>query len=136
MEKRIGAHLDDADFEDLLIPNVRYAVETLYDVDCVKRMIDYFIAEYSYLAEVVHGEGKLIEDPQLLTPIKLVANLVDSYLAEVATDANLKLATFFAIAAVIPDYVREVDDGLYRAIDIYLKVKENFILSANLMSAI
>jgi len=51
-----------------------------------------------------------------------VAKLVDSYLAEIAPDANLKLSKFIALAEMLPDYARVVDDGLYRAVDIYLKV--------------
>jgi hypothetical protein len=54
-----------------------------------------------------------------------VAKLVDTYLAEIAPDANLKLSKFLALAELLPDYARTVDDGLYRAIDIYLKV-DNF----------
>ena len=52
----------------------------------------------------------------------MVAKLMDGYLAEVAPDTNLKLPKFQALAAVVPDYARPVDDGIYRAIDIYLKV--------------
>lgn len=52
-----------------------------------------------------------------------VAKLIDSYLAEIAPDANLKLSKFIALAETLPDYSRVVDDGLYRSIDIYLKVK-------------
>jgi hypothetical protein len=51
-----------------------------------------------------------------------VAKLVDSYLAEIAPDASLKLSKFIALAEILPDYARVVDDGLYRAVDIYLKV--------------
>lgn len=55
-----------------------------------------------------------------------VAKLIDSYLAEIAPDANLKLTKFIALAEILPDYARVVDDGLYRAIDIYLKVRHPF----------
>jgi hypothetical protein len=51
-----------------------------------------------------------------------VAKLVDNYLAEIAPDANLKLAKFMVIAEALPTHARTVHDGLYRAIDIYLKV--------------
>jgi hypothetical protein len=51
-----------------------------------------------------------------------VAKLVDNYLAEIAPDANLKLTKFITLAEILPEYARVVDDGLYRAIDIYLKV--------------
>jgi hypothetical protein len=57
-----------------------------------------------------------------LLPITLVAKLMDGYLSEVAPDTSLKLPKFQALAAVVPDYARPVDDGIYRAIDIYLKV--------------
>ncbi|XP_072958552.1 BTB/POZ domain-containing protein At5g03250-like isoform X2 [Typha angustifolia] len=89
LEKRIGAQLDEASLEDLLIPNLGYSVETLYDIDCMQRILDHFmLAEHS---------------------------------AEVAPDVNLKLPKFHSLAAVIPEYARPLDDGIYRAIDIYLK---------------
>jgi hypothetical protein len=52
-----------------------------------------------------------------------VGRLMDGYLAEVAPDPYLKLQKFMALIELLPDYARIVDDGLYRAIDIYLKVK-------------
>lgn len=60
-----------------------------------------------------------------------VAKLVDSYLAEIAPDANLKLSKFIALAEILPDYARVVDDGLYRAVDIYLKVPQPIIALEN-----
>lgn len=57
-----------------------------------------------------------------------VAKLVDSYLAEIAPDANLKLSKFIALAEILPDYARVVDDGLYRAVDIYLKVLQSYLM--------
>jgi hypothetical protein len=59
-----------------------------------------------------------------------VAKLVDSYLAEIAPDANLKLSKFIALAEMLPDYARVVDDGLYRAVDIYLKVLHQIFIFA------
>nr|CAB3478504.1 unnamed protein product [Digitaria exilis] len=34
LERRIGVQLEDASLDDLLVPNLGYHVETLYDVDC------------------------------------------------------------------------------------------------------
>jgi hypothetical protein len=48
---------------------------------------------------------------------------VDNYLAEVASDANLKPAKFCELALSLPDHARIYDDGVYRAVDIYLKVR-------------
>ncbi|PKI56374.1 hypothetical protein CRG98_023259 [Punica granatum] len=125
LEKLIGAQLDRALLEDLLIPNMGYSSETLYDIDCVQRMLDHFMAsegEENPLPPSSNcDEGQLVEGSDSLTPMTMVANLIDSYLAEVAPDVNLKIAKFQSLAVVIPDYARPLDDGVYRAIDIYLK---------------
>ncbi|CAD5330675.1 unnamed protein product [Arabidopsis thaliana] len=125
LERRIGNQLDQAALVDLLIPNMGYS-ETLYDVECVLRMIEQFVSSTEQAGIVpspcIIEEGHLGKDgADLLTPTTLVATLVDGYLAEVAPDVNLKLAKFEAIAAAIPDYARPLDDGVYHAIDVYLK---------------
>lgn len=125
LETRIGNQLDQAALVDLLIPNMGYS-ETLYDVECVLRMIEQFVSSTEQAGIVPSPsitEGDLGKDgDDLLTPTTLVATLVDGYLAEVAPDVNLKLTEFEAIAAAIPDYARPLDDGVYHAIDVYLKV--------------
>lgn len=127
LEKQIGVQLDQAALEDLLIPNMGYSLETLYDTDCVQRILDHFVQvdheELESSSNYIVDEGQLMGGSHPLTPMTLVANLVDGYLAEVAPDVNLKLPKFHSLAAVIPDYARPLDDGIYRAIDIYLKVR-------------
>ncbi|CAH9141462.1 unnamed protein product [Cuscuta epithymum] len=124
LEKRVGMELDQAALEDLLMPNFSHSMETLYNVDCVQRVLEHFLA----MDQVGGGESPTcsIDDGQLmgspsLTPITMVAKLIDGYLAEVAPDVNLKLPKFQSLAAAVPEYARPLDDGLYRAIDIYLK---------------
>uniref|UniRef100_A0A5B7B4X3 Putative BZIP domain class transcription factor n=1 Tax=Davidia involucrata TaxID=16924 RepID=A0A5B7B4X3_DAVIN len=123
LERRIGMQLDHATLEDLLMPNFSYSMETLYNVECVQRILEHFLA----MDQVTGGaspcsvdDGQLMGSPSL-TPITMVAKLIDGYLAEVAPDINLKLPKFQSLAAAVPDYARPLDDGLYRAIDIYLK---------------
>ena len=125
LEKRVGTQLDQASLQDLLIPNSGYSVETLYDIDCVQRILDHFmlVDRDDLTSNYIEHEGQMTESLHSLTPITMVANLIDSYLAEVASDVNLKLAKFQSLAAVVPEYARPIDDGIYRAIDIYLKVK-------------
>lgn len=130
LEKRIGTQLDQAVLVDLLIPNMGYSIETLYDIDCVQRILDHFM---SYQAPApsspsIIEEGQLMRGTDTLSPITMVAGLVDGYLAEVAPDVNLKLPKFQALAAVIPDYARPLEDGIYHAIDIYLKVRQSLII--------
>ncbi|CAN4121544.1 unnamed protein product [Withania somnifera] len=124
LEGRVGLQLDQAILDDLLIPNIGYTVETLYDIDCFHRILDHFLLIDQASAAVspcIMEEGQLIEGNQSLASITRVANLVDSYLAEVAPDVNFKFPKFQTLASAIPEYARPVSDGIYRAIDIYLK---------------
>ncbi|KAL5577354.1 hypothetical protein UlMin_019053 [Ulmus minor] len=123
LEKRIGMQLDQASLDDLLMPNFSYSMETLYNVDCVQRILEHFLD----MEQITGGaspcsidDGQLMGSPSL-TPITMVAKLIDGYLAEVAPDVNLKHPKFQALAAAVPEYARPLDDGLYRAIDIFLK---------------
>ncbi|KAI3455944.1 hypothetical protein Pfo_012607 [Paulownia fortunei] len=123
LEKRIGMQLDQATLEDLLMPNFSYSMETLYDVDCAQRILEHFLTMDQVVGDASPGsvdDGQLMGSPSL-TPITMVAKLIDGYLAEVAPDVNLKLPKFQFLAAAVPEYARPLDDGLYRAIDIYLK---------------
>jgi hypothetical protein len=131
LERRAGNQLEEAMLEDLLIPNTGYSAETLYDVDSAQRMLEQFMmtstSAFAASPEIT-DEGQLVDAPSAeLMPVSTVAKLVDGYLAEVGTDTNLKLSKFQTIAALVPDYARAIDDGLYRAIDIYLKVKKNLL---------
>ncbi|EPS74084.1 hypothetical protein M569_00668, partial [Genlisea aurea] len=132
LEKRIGLQLEQASLEDLLIPNMGFSVETSYDIDCFQRILEHFMAAENQQASssvspcIVEegGSGQLMEGETAATSLSsltMVANLVDSYLAEVAPDVNLKLPKFQALTAPVPDYARPISDGIYRAIDIYLK---------------
>ncbi|GMH01434.1 hypothetical protein Nepgr_003273 [Nepenthes gracilis] len=124
LEKRIGMQLDQASLEDLLMPNFSYSMETLYNVECVQRILEQFLvmdqAAAGGASPCSMDDVRSIVSASL-TPITMVAKLIDGYLAEVAPDMNLKLPKFQALAAAIPDFARPLDDGLYRAIDIYLK---------------
>ncbi|KAK8611259.1 hypothetical protein V6N13_131317 [Hibiscus sabdariffa] len=124
LEKRVGAQLDQASLVDLLIPNMSYS-ETLYDINCVQRILDHFLlveqaSAITTPANIVK-EGQLMNGSESLEPMTMVARLIDGFLAEVAPDVNFKLPNFEALAASIPDYARPLDDGLYHAIDTYLK---------------
>ncbi|KAJ0872701.1 putative BTB/POZ domain, NPH3 domain, NPH3/RPT2-like family protein [Helianthus annuus] len=127
LEKRVGAQLDSAVLEDVLIPNQGFnTVETLYDIDLFQRMIEYFMCMHQppsavcspCIVEEGLDEGSGAQSLEAMTS---VANLVDMFLADVAADVNLKLPKFQSLAAAVPDYARQVSDGIYRAIDIYFK---------------
>ncbi|KAF2323283.1 hypothetical protein GH714_034449 [Hevea brasiliensis] len=108
LEKRISWQLDQASLKELMIPSFSHTCGTLLDVELVTRLVKRFVN----LDEAAKsGAAALIK----------VAKLVDSYLAEAAVDANLSLSEFDDLASALPSHVRAIDDGLYRAIDTYLK---------------
>ena len=108
----MGMQLGHAALEDIIFSSLSHTMESLYDVDCVQRMVGYFLAD----------QAGACGSP-CLAPLAAVARLIDAFLAEVAGDPNLKLAEFQALAASVLEYSQPLVDGLYRAIDVYLKVK-------------
>ncbi|KAJ8764329.1 hypothetical protein K2173_006069 [Erythroxylum novogranatense] len=117
LEKKIGLQLDQATLDDLLIPSYSYLNETLYDVDCLERILAFFLETLQENGiEAEDGDGN-VRSPALM----LVGKLVDGYLAEIASDSNLKPDRFYNLATSLPDQARLFDDGLYRAVDVYLK---------------
>lgn len=129
LEKRIGAQLEQATLDDILIPSYSHALETLYDVDCVQRIVEHFLGFEKALlmggdayGDINSNQAQLIvASPSTVSSLRMVAKLLDAYLGEIAPDLNLKPAKFQALAEALPHYARGLDDGLYRAIDIFIK---------------
>ncbi|XVF15675.1 hypothetical protein REPUB_Repub09cG0175200 [Reevesia pubescens] len=124
LEKKIGLQLEQATLDDLLIPSYSYLNETLYDVDCVERILGYFLdgLEERNEAETGGNNNIIINNNNVKPPaLMLVGKLIDGYLSEIASDANLKPEKFYNLAILLPDQARNFDDGLYRAVDVYLK---------------
>lgn len=140
LAKRIGLQLEEASLNDILVPSLSYANDTLYDVDLVHRILDHFLTQdhSPSSSPVGHRPQHDYEKRRSLSADHLdylaghasaashsaklkVAKLIDAYLAEIGRDSNLPLAKFIAISESIPEFARPVHDGLYRAIDIYLK---------------
>ncbi|CAA7398046.1 unnamed protein product [Spirodela intermedia] len=109
--KRISLQLGTASVKDLLIP-ARPPCDTVYDVNLVQTLVDRFMAQYG------DSNDSDIADEFILGGL---GGLIDAYLAVIATDPNLPLSSFIDLAASIPTAGRSLHDGLYAAIDIYLK---------------
>ncbi|KAL0389848.1 UNVERIFIED_CONTAM: BTB/POZ domain-containing protein [Sesamum calycinum] len=126
LERRIGSQLDIATLDDLLIPSFRHAGDTLFDVDTVHRILVNFSQQDD--SEEDMDDSSLFESDSPSSPSQTalfkVSKLVDNYLAEIAPDANLKLNKFIAVAETLPAHARTIHDGLYRAIDVYLKAHQ------------
>lgn len=138
LERRIGLQLDQAILEDILIPtnsqgNNHHNHNPLYDTDSILRIFSFFLnldedddEEENHLRD----ESEMVYDfdspgsPKQSSILK-VSKLLDNYLAEVALDPNLTPLKFITLAELLPDHARIVYDGLYRAVDIFLKVHPN-----------
>ncbi|KAH7285895.1 hypothetical protein KP509_33G050400 [Ceratopteris richardii] len=132
IEKRIGWQLEQAAVDDLLIPSFSQLSEPYFDLDTVSRIVGHFLHEEasgvdddrgnttdaSAHADYSSGDGG---SPPPQSAVMKVAKSLDSLLSEVAPDANLTVSKFVAFAELMPSYARVVDDGIYRAVDIYLK---------------
>ncbi|KAI9116905.1 hypothetical protein K1719_011904 [Acacia pycnantha] len=122
-EKRVGMMLEDAEVNDLLIPRYQNGDQrklvnnmvnsseecTMLDTDIVQRIVEYYLM-HEQQVQHQHESG-----------IFNISRLLDNYLAEVARDANLSITKFQVLAELLPENARTCDDGLYRAIDTYLK---------------
>ncbi|KAJ0051690.1 hypothetical protein Pint_01041 [Pistacia integerrima] len=134
LERRIGLQLDQAILEDILIPANSHGNNhsTIYDTDSILRIFSNFLKLDEDDDEDNHmrDESEMVYDfdspgsPKQSSILK-VSKLLDNYLAEVALDSNLMPSKFIALAELLPDHARIVSDGLYRAVDIFLKVHPN-----------
>ncbi|KAL3647970.1 hypothetical protein CASFOL_008938 [Castilleja foliolosa] len=142
LERRIGLQLDQAILEDILIPACshgnNHSSSPLYDTDSVLRIFSTFlnidedddIDEDNSNFNETRDESEMVYDfdssgsPKQSSLIK-VSKLLDDYLAEVALDTNLTASKLTTLAELLPDHARVVYDGLYRAVDIFLKVHPN-----------
>ncbi|KAI3810903.1 hypothetical protein L1987_20549 [Smallanthus sonchifolius] len=108
LEKQISAILEHATVDDLLILSLRFDGERLRDMESVRRIVMGFVEK----------EKSRSSDAMLR-----VAKTIDAYLSEIARDTEVSIS--HGIANLVPKNVREVDDRLYRAIDLYLQAHPN-----------
>nr|GMD92649.1 BTB/POZ domain-containing protein NPY2 [Ipomoea batatas] len=120
--KRIGHQLEEASVNDLLIRASNGDTTSLYDVHVVQQMLKEFMSR-DQDSDETSGEINHAQKPGILSEASklMVAKLVDGYLAGIAEDLNLPSTTFVGLAEMVSSFPRPSHDGLYRAIDMYLK---------------
>lgn len=130
LERRIGLQLDLAILGDILVPaNPCGNNQPLYETDSISRIFSTFLN----LDEDEEEMNNLRDESDMCyeydsprspkqSAILKVSKLLDNYLAEIALDSNLPPSKFIALAELLPDHARVVSDGLYRAVDLFLKV--------------
>ncbi|KMT09814.1 hypothetical protein BVRB_6g127900 [Beta vulgaris subsp. vulgaris] len=120
LEKRMALQLGQAVLDDLLIPSYFFTGDTLFDVDSVRRILMNYLESEVDGNHLGYGAGE--EHVSTSTnDLERVGKLMENYLAEIASDRNLTVTKFIGVAEVIPEQARVTEDGMYRAIDIFLK---------------
>jgi len=139
LARRIGLQLEEASLADLLLPSLHDTA--WYDFEIVILIVENFLLQiqsppispqtwtYNKLGKrrslsadhIAFTESRHSSVVTHASKLK-VAKLIDGYLAEIARDPNLSLEKFVQLADSIPDFARPLHDGLYRAVDMYLKV--------------
>lgn len=123
--RRIGQQLEEASVNDLSI-RAADGEDVVYDVDTVQKIVkEFLMQDQNAEFESEDNEVQEIQRPGILTDASklMVAKLIDAYLAEIAKDPNLPLLKFVDLAEMVSCISRPSHDGLYRAIDMYLKVR-------------
>ncbi|CAL9245069.1 unnamed protein product [Arabidopsis halleri] len=119
LSRRIGEKLEEANVADLLI-RAPEGGETVYDIDIVETLIDEFVTQTQKRDELDcsdEGNGFVSDNSKAN-----VAKLIDGYLAEISRiEPNLSSLKFITIAEEISNFPRSSHDGVYRAIDMFLK---------------
>ena len=123
---RVALQLHEASVSDLLIP-ARPPTETSYDVQLVEALVDRYMRGTGVAGDGTFLDGLDREDGfetnvEADEPLLALCKLVDGYLAEVAADPNLQVSSFVGLATSMPESARPAHDGLYTAIDVFLKV--------------
>nr|XP_043617337.1 BTB/POZ domain-containing protein NPY4-like [Erigeron canadensis]XP_043617338.1 BTB/POZ domain-containing protein NPY4-like [Erigeron canadensis]XP_043617339.1 BTB/POZ domain-containing protein NPY4-like [Erigeron canadensis] len=104
--RRIGRQLHNVTVNDIVI----------LDIDLVQELVAIFIMQDQ------NGENEFLEVKRVDSTAKVnVAKIVDGYLAEIAKDPKMPLVKFADLADMVSTLPRSTHDGIYRAIDMYLK---------------
>jgi hypothetical protein len=122
--RRISFQLHKASVKDLLLP-ASSPNDGTHDVRLVHILVQKFVARtaLSHNGDFVEkSDERMIELNFEQESTLSLGELVDGYLSEVASDAQLSLSTFVELATAVPEAARPVHDSLYYAVDAYLKV--------------
>ncbi|ERN03634.1 hypothetical protein AMTRI_Chr12g269170 [Amborella trichopoda] len=130
LERRMGIQLDQAVLDDLLIPSYSFSGDTMFDVDTVQRILVTYLEKEEEGTQLENRLGYNTDDdyvPPLTSDLERVGRLYENYLAEIASDPNLSVSKFIGLVELIPEQSKANEDGIYRAIDIYLKAHASLI---------
>ncbi|XP_066371267.1 BTB/POZ domain-containing protein NPY1-like [Miscanthus floridulus] len=121
---RIMLQLHKASVNDLLIPS-KPPAQTVYDVQLVQTLISRYMSHAGVAQDGIflnNLDQEMFETNVDSESLLALCKLVDRYIAEVASDPNLSVSSFVDLATSMPETARPTHDGLYTAIDVFLKL--------------
>ncbi|CAN6210279.1 unnamed protein product [Urochloa humidicola] len=117
--RQAGAQLDEAAATDLLVPLPPPSESGGYDVGAAEAVLEHFLAQFRRPGGAAAAPE---ERRRMSAAMGKVARTFDEYLRTIAElDRELPVGRFVDLVECLPDIARTDHDGLYRAIDVYLK---------------
>uniref|UniRef100_A0A2N9ITK1 NPH3 domain-containing protein n=2 Tax=Fagus sylvatica TaxID=28930 RepID=A0A2N9ITK1_FAGSY len=112
--RRSSLQFEEATVNDLLFPLHSTSEGHSYDIDLVVSVLESLVVLWRRISPAATS--------QFLASIRKVGKLVDSYLLVAAKDVNMPVSKIVSLSEALPDIARPEHDGLYKAINTYLKV--------------
>ncbi|GMY36581.1 BTB/POZ domain-containing protein At5g47800 isoform X2 [Fagus crenata] len=113
--RRSSLQFEEATVNDLLFPLHSTSEGHSYDIDLVVSVLESLVVLWRRISPAA------TENSQFLASIRKVGKLVDSYLLVAAKDVNMPVSKIVSLSEALPDIARPEHDGLYKAINSYLK---------------
>uniref|UniRef100_A0ACD5YHQ3 Uncharacterized protein n=1 Tax=Avena sativa TaxID=4498 RepID=A0ACD5YHQ3_AVESA len=110
--RQAGSQLDEAKAVDLLIPLPSDTQS--YDIGAAEAVLEHFLAQFQRPAAPD-------ERRRMSVAMEKVVRIFDEYLQTIALDREFPIGKFVDLTECLPEIARNDHDGLYHAIDTYLK---------------
>lgn len=115
--RQCGHQLDEVTATDLIIPSATNP--QTHDISTVEAVLECFLLQF-------HQPMPQEETERMIMSMSKVGIIYDSYLKIIAGESSLTVSKFIELANALPEMARKEHDGLYQAIDVYLKVRSKF----------
>lgn len=124
LRRRASIQFEEAKVGDLLLPSHSPSDnhhQYIYDIDLVMTVLESYLVLWRRQSP---GTTPAESNNQfLMSSIRKVAKIIDSYLQVVARDINVPVMKLVSLAETLPAIARGKHDDLYKFINIYLKVR-------------
>ncbi|XP_057806760.1 BTB/POZ domain-containing protein NPY5-like [Salvia miltiorrhiza] len=120
---KIAQQLDEVTVSDLMIRSSTGETARC-NIDVVHELVEQFVMQEHSIQTGCPDDHEFREIcPGFISDSSKakVARMVDGYMAEAARDVSLPLSKFVDLAEMVSTFPRSSHDGIYRAIDMYLK---------------